>query len=254
MSSSSHVQSVAKAMQLLDCFAEAGRPLSLHELSQRTGWAKSTVHGLLSTMREYSVIEQSSQDGKYCLGIRLFELGNVVSDGWDAVKVAHEFLLDLAYKTNQSVSISALSRGEAVILDQVEPVSAYRVVSEPGTRVPVHCTSQGKLLLSYLSPSERKRILAKRGMQAFTPHTIGTLDEMEQECARIREAGYAIENGEYRIGLRSVAAPVKDVSGEVQYALMVLGMFRSISSDEFEKARGMVVEAAGMISRRLGLK
>lgn len=254
MSTSSHVQSVAKAIQLLDCLSQAGRPLSLQELSQRTGWAKSTVHGLLSTMREYAMIEQSAHDGKYYLGIRLFELGNMVSEGWDVVRVAREFLTDVAYKTNQSVSLSTLSRGETILLDQIEPASAYRVVSEAGTRVPAHCTSHGKVLFSYLSPSERKRILSEHGMQAFTPHTIVSADEMEQECARIREAGYSIENGEYRIGLRSVAAPVRNVGGEVQYAIMVVGMFRSIESVEFEAARARVMEAAESVSRRLGAK
>lgn len=254
MSASSHVQSVAKAMQLLDCMSDAGRPLSLQELSQRTGWAKSTIHGLLSTMREYAVIEQSAQDGKYALGIRLFELGNMVSEGWDVVKVARDYLTDLAYKTNQSVSLSTLSRGETILLDQMEPASAYRVVSEAGTRIPAHCTSPGKVLLSYLSPSERKRILAERGMQAYTPHTITSLEEMEKECASIRQAGYAIENGEFRIGLRSVAAPIRNVSGEVQYAIMVVGMFRSIESEEFLTAKDKVVEAAESISRNLGLK
>lgn len=254
MSSSSQVHSVFKAMQLLDCFAEAQRPLSLMELSTRTGWAKSTIHGLLAAMRDSCVIEQSEKDGKYRLGIRLFELGNLVSSSWDVVGLSRELMQDIAFKTGESVSLSTLSRGSILILDQVEPASSFRVVSEVGSHMPAHCTSQGKLLLSFLTPGERRRILTELGMQAYTPHTIITIEDMEKECAGIREAGYAVEDGEYHIGLRSVSAPIRDVSGTAVYSIGVIGMFRRITSEDFETAKHMVIEAAEAISYRLGAR
>ena len=72
------VHSIEKAIRLLDCFWEADSPLSLHELEQRTGWAKSTIHGLLATMLDSAVVEQNPTDGKYRLGYHLFELGSAV--------------------------------------------------------------------------------------------------------------------------------------------------------------------------------
>ena len=76
------VHSIEKAIRLLDCFWEADSPLSLHELEQRTGWAKSTIHGLLATMLDSAVVEQNPTDGKYRLGYHLFELGSAVRQGW----------------------------------------------------------------------------------------------------------------------------------------------------------------------------
>lgn len=254
MPGSDHVQSVARAMQLLDCLAKARRPLTLRDISQRTGLAKSTVHGILATMRANSVIEQSEDDGRYRLGIRLFEWGSLVSGSWDIIGIARSHLQDIAFRTGASASLSALSRGSVIIIDQVEPSSAFHVVSEVGSGVPLHSTSQGKLHLSFVSAVERRRLLAEHGMMAFTPHTVVTLEAMDQECEKIRRDGFSVEDGEHHIGLRSVSAPIFDISGNVPYAITVVGMFRRTSSDEFRAAERMVVDAAGEISRQLGYR
>ena len=81
-----HVRSVEKAVELLDCFWASGRPMSLTELVSATGWAKSTVHGLLASMTDSAVVEQG-QDGKYRLGYHLFELGSSASGAWNVVVV-----------------------------------------------------------------------------------------------------------------------------------------------------------------------
>ena len=85
------IQSVAKAMQLLDLLAEIQQPMSLAEISQKTGWPKSTVHGLLSTMREFSVIAQDEL-GRYMLGIRLFEYGSTLSSSWTILDIVRPYI------------------------------------------------------------------------------------------------------------------------------------------------------------------
>ena len=90
------------------------------------------------------------------------------------------------------------------------------------------------------------------GMAPFTPHTIVDLATLTEELERIRQWGYAIENGEYKIGLRSVSAPVFDREGQMRYTLTVVGLFRHVTSGEFEEAVDMVCAAAGSLSRELG--
>ncbi len=248
------VQSVRKAMDLLACLAQAKGPLPLGELSRRTGIPKATAHGLLSAMRPSAVVEQSAEDGTYRLGMRLFEYGCVVSRGWNVLEAAAEPMRRVAEETGETISLAALDRGEVLILDCADAHSDLRVVSEKGARLPLHCTSQGKLLLAYLPEAQRKSLLRNCNFAAYTPHGHTESASLEAELPEILARGYAIENGEYRIGLRSVSVPVFDVSGQAVYAVCVVGMFRRINSPELERAVQLLLGAAEQISFGLGYR
>lgn len=252
--SSGQVQSVCKAMELLSCLAQAGGPLSLGELSRRTEIPKATAHGLLSSLLSCAVVEQSAEDGKYRLGVRLFEYGCAVSRGWNVLEAASGPMRRVAEETGESVSLAALDREDVLILDSADAHSNFRVVSEKGTRLPLHCTSQGKLLLAYLPESRRRSLLRTCGFAAYTPHGHTDAASLERELPEILARGYAIENGEYRIGLRSVSAPVFDVNGQAAYAVCVVGMFRRVNSPELERAAQLLLEAAKRISFDLGYR
>ena len=154
------IQSVAKAMKVLDILNAAPASLSLAEISSRTGWPKSTVHGLLSTMREYSVVAQD-EDGCYMLGIRLFEYGCTLSNSWDIVEVAKPFIQHISRTTGQAVFLSILDRGEVITLDRADNKTGLWISAEMGCRLPIHCTSQGKLFLAYMSETDREEILSR---------------------------------------------------------------------------------------------
>ena len=109
------VRSVAKALRLLDLLMEAHQPLTLAALSEQTGWLKSTIHGLLSTMRESAVVDRQS-DGRYCLGVRLFEYGCAVGASWSVSDLAKPHLQHLASVTGQSVFLSMLNRSEVITI------------------------------------------------------------------------------------------------------------------------------------------
>lgn len=248
------VQSVCKAMDLLSCLAQAGGPLTLGELSSRTGMPRATVHGLLAAMRPSAVVEQSPADGRYRLGIRLFEYGCAVSRGWNILEAAAGPMGWVAEETGETVSLAALDRGEVLILDRADAHSNFRVVSEKGSRLPIHCTSQGKLLLAYQPPAQQRQLLRQCDFTPYTPHSHTDTAALEAELAEIRRQGYAIENGELRIGLRSVAAPVFGMDGSVTHAICVVGMFRRINSPELEQAAELLLEAARRISFELGYR
>ena len=249
-----HVQSVVKALALLDCLARQRRPMTLGELSQAADLPKATVHGLLSSLRLGGAVEQSGADGKYQLGVRLFEYGCAVSASWDVVGFSREQMNHLALQTGCSVILSSLQGQEAMVLETAEATGAFRIVSEKGSRVPLHCTSQGKLLLAYLPSGEQRRLLGALDFTAYTPHTITQQQRLEDELERIRQQGCAVEDGEYRVGLRSVAAPIFSVEGQVRWDIGIVGMFRRVSSEEFQQARELVCRAAERISYDMGYR
>lgn len=244
------IQSVAKAMKLLDILAASAGPLSLADISAMTGWPKSTIHGLLSTMRETSVVAQDAE-GRYMLGIRLFEYGCTLSNSWSIIETAKPFIQHVSYHTGEAVFLSILDRGEVITLDRAENRIGLPMSAEMGCRLPVHCTSQGKLFLSYMSEEEQAALLNRTELCAYTQHTITTKEQLQKEFAKIRKQGYAIENGEYKVGLRSVAAPIFDGEGNLRYAIGIIGMFRQLESDRFERAVQVVRETAEKISETL---
>lgn len=244
------IQSVAKAMKLLDILAETPVPLTLAELSIKTGWPKSTVHGLLSTMRESSVIAQDDE-GRYMLGIRLFEYGCTLSSSWTILETAKPYIQHISYHTGEAVFLSIMDRGEIITLDRADNRTGLQTSAEMGCRLPIHCTSQGKLFLAYMNEQDQQNILKKTELREYTNHTITTLPALQKEFVQIRLQGYAIENGEYKKGLRSVAAPIFDRDGKVRYAIGIIGMFRQIESEQFLRAISVVKDTAEKISSSL---
>ena len=245
------ILSVAKAMELLQILSRAGRPLSLKELTDLCGYPKSTVFGLLTTMRLHDVVTQTPE-GKYTLGLRLFEYGRQVERSWDISRVARPYMEHLCQQTGASVMLSVCEGGSVITLDQVETRGGLRVVSDTGSRLPIYCTSQGKVFLAHMSRSGAEALLRGQSLTQFTPHTITDIPALLREAEACRADGYAIENGEYKIGLRSISAPVCTVEGKVRYAVGVIGMFRSVHSDEFHSAVEQVRATAAMISAALG--
>ena len=244
------VQSVAKSMQLLDVLNEADHPVPLAELSAKTGLAKSTIHGLLSTMKEHSVIAQDS-DGNYALGIRLFEYACSLRNTWHILDLARPHIDSISQRTGEAVFLSILDRGDIITLDHADNKRGFSISAEIGRRLPIHCTSEGKLFLAYLPDSEREEILQGNEWKTYTTRTILSRKELDMELLRIRNQGYAVENSEYKIGLRSVSAPVFDSEGCVRYALGFISMNRQIEAKQFEESIQMVLEAAAKISEQL---
>ena len=229
MTDGNTIRSVAKAMELLQLLSDAGEAMTLTAISERAGLPKSTVFGLLTTMRDYDVITQHA-DGKYALGLRLFEYGCRASAFWNISSLARPYLEHLAEATGASAMLSTYENGHIVALDQAEGRDSLRIVSAPGARLPLHCTSQGKIVLACMSESEAATLLARVPLTPYTPHTETDAGALLASLPACREAGFAVENGEYKIGLRSVSAPVFTGGGALKYVVSVLGMFTRTSS------------------------
>ncbi len=248
------VQSIEKAAKLLDCFWHAGHALSLTELVKLTGWAKSTIHGLLSTMVDCAIVEQNPLDGKYRLGYHLFELGSAVHMAWDAVALAKPHLLHLVATQKESAYLARLTFNELLLADCAEPHEGFRVSSEPGTRMPLHCTSQGKAILANRPEAEVRLLLRHQGMKALTPNTITDWDTFQQQLKEVRQTGIALEREEYKLGLQSMAAPIFDSRGECNYAIGIVGLLHPGEQDYYTRTAQALQEAAQAVSHDLGFR
>jgi DNA-binding IclR family transcriptional regulator len=241
-------------MDILELLATEYRGLSLAEVSEKMGWPKTTVYGLLSTLREYEMVEQSPQNGRYSLGKRLFELGSAVARGWDVRQVALPYMRQINEKYGEMVQLGMEAGGQVLYVEKLDSKHMLRIVSEIGGRLPMHCTGLGKVLLAYKSYAEVKRILTSHGMKRMTRRTILTLPEMEKELANVRLKGYATDDREIMDALRCVAVPIKDQDGTVRYAVSVSGLSDSFGGAYLEEVLESLKDAGRKISEELGYR
>ena len=248
------IHSVAKAIRLLDLLAERTKPATLTELYQATGWPKSTIHGLLSTMREAGLIEQTP-NGRYWLGIRLFEYGCAVSNAWDIGSIARPHMQKICAELGESVFLSVFDRAAVVTLAEEESRASLRVVSEVGARLPIHCTSQGKLFLANLSQAECRRLLSISEFKALHAAYADVSEQLQPRASEDPRAGLCCgKRGTARSGCARFPRRCADASGEVRYAVGVVGMFRQVYSEDFLLATRLVCEAGSAISRAIGYR
>jgi IclR family transcriptional regulator, KDG regulon repressor len=254
METNSRIQSVARALAILDTLAEARGELALHEIAERLALAKSTAHGLISTLRDFGYVEQNVFTAKYKLGLRLFEVGSVVALGWDVRSVAAPYIQRLVEEMRETVHLVILDKYEVLYIDKRETSESLRIASQVGMRLPAHCTGVGKVLMAHLTPEERREIIAVKGLPRYTRNTLTDADALEAELCRVREQGYSIDNQEIMDSLRCVAAPIRDQSGNVISAISLSGPVSRMQGQRFQTAVKLVTKTAAEISASLGYR
>ncbi len=254
MESECKIQSVARALTIVDTLAEVRGELALNEIATRLSLAKSTVHGLISTLKDFGYIEQSEFTGKYRLGIRFFEIGHIVAQGWEVRKVAAPYIQKLLEQLFETVHLAVLDKLEVLYIDKRESGESLRIVSQVGMRLPAHCTGVGKVLMAHLSPEQRAELINKKGLPRLTKNTLTDVETLENELTRIRMQGFAVDNEEIMESLRCVAAPIRDQTGMVVSAISISGPVSRLRGERFEKAISRVTETAEEISAGLGYR
>jgi IclR family transcriptional regulator, KDG regulon repressor len=239
---------------ILDALAACDEDLSLFELSARLDLHKSTIHRLLMVLERHHLVERRAQNGKYGLGLKLFELGTKAFARLGLGERAHPFLERLAAETGETAHLCTLDDGEVIYLEKVEPSRSVRVPSSVGQRNPAHCTAVGKALLAFLPQSEVDALIRRRGLKAYTRHTITGTAPLKRELGAIRNRGYAIDDEEIEEGLRCIGAPVRDHSGRVVASMSIAGPAFRLTRAKTPGAARLVTKVADQLSAELGYR
>jgi len=245
------LSSVANALRLTKAFSEQEYEMGISALAARLGLAKSTVHRLATTLVEYDMLEQNRETGKYRLGLAFFELGTLVRRKMDTATEAQGEIHALADSSGETVQLAILDHLTVLYIRIRESRQAVRLSSGLGSRAPAHCTGVGKALLAF-QPAEVVQQVIDAGLKRHTVNTITEPDALRAELASIRGRGYAIDDEEIEVGLRCVAAPIRDHSGQVVAAISVAAPVQRMSKKTVQTTIPSVVAAAENISRRLG--
>ena len=239
------------SLRLLKAFSDEDAEIGISALAQRLGLGQSTVHRLASTLIGADMLEQNPETGRYRLGLALLELGALVRRNMDVSNEAKPYLRMLRETTGETVHLAILDHASVFYVTKLESKQAIRMSSEVGARAPVHCTGEGKALLAF-QPEDFVEQVIGHGLQERTSHTITDPRALRRDLAAIRARGYAIDNEESELGLRSVAAPIQSESGAVIASLSIAGPAHRISKKTLVSHAREVVKAADAISQRLG--
>jgi IclR family acetate operon transcriptional repressor len=203
------VQSVTRALALLDIVEAAGGVLGISEMANQSSLPVGTTHRLAHTLVASGYLRQLP-DRRYCLASRLITLGTSANAliGMRARPV----LRDLTDRTGESANLAVLSANSAEYVAQVPGFHSMRTFTEVGRRVPLHSTGVGKALLSMLSNHQVRHILKTSDLTSYTPTTITRMDALLDDIESIRTQGYALDDGEMEIGVRCVAVPLRAAS------------------------------------------
>ncbi|HYV01798.1 MAG TPA: IclR family transcriptional regulator [Actinomycetota bacterium] len=242
---------MARALGILEELAGSTDELGVTELGRRLGVHKATASRLLATLAEHGLVERNPVSDRYRLGFGLVRLAAVVSAGLDLVRQARPVLEWLAQETGETVNLAVLDADQVIHLDQVSAAGPIVTVSWVGRRTPLHCTSNGKVLLAHLPKRDRLRLLPRR-LERLTPSTITDRELLLAQLLEVEVRGSAYTLEELEVGLNAVAAPIRDSTGAVVAAVSVSGPAYRLSRARIPEFARAVREAGDEISARLG--
>lgn len=251
------VQSVTRALSLLEILARESSAISISELSKISGLKLTTVHRLLNTLMAKGFVEQDIETLHYKLGIKAFEIGNAALAALDLRTVSRPYLKELTEKINETTNLAILDGPEVVYIDQVESTNIVivKMFARMGSRGPAYCTGTGKVLLAGLSTEELRERMAKVDFVKFTDHTITDIDQLINVLHTIRHNGYALDFSERDEGVTCVAAPVRNHEGRWVAAISVSGPVQRMTEQRItEEILPAVLDAAKGISMKLGYR
>jgi IclR family transcriptional regulator, acetate operon repressor len=246
------IQSVARALTLLETIAEMGGETTLSRLASRTGLNISTCHHLLATMAQHGFVSKGVGRRGYALGARILYLSHVCLQV-DLPQRAQSALDRINQATGETVHLAALQGDELVTVMKREARHAVRVdAGAIGTANAAHATATGKSMLAWLPEHEIRRIVAAHGMTRFTPNTITEPDALLEALRHVRRNGFATDREEFRPGVVCVGAAIRDQSGAVVGSISASTPSMRASDDHLGPMRDEVVMAAKTLSAELG--
>ena len=246
------VQSLDRGLAVIRAFGAERPELTLSDVARTTGLTRAAARRFLHTLVELGYVRS---DGRlFTLRPKILELGYAYLSSLSLPEIALPHLEQLVERVHESSSVSVLDGDEVVYVARVPTKRIMTVSISVGTRFPAYATSMGRVLLAWRSADWLDGYLASAKLRALTPHTIAEPQALRAEFAAVRERGWALVDQELEEGLRSVAAPIRDQSGQVVAAINVA---TNVSRHQPEELIGRIVPelvaTAGLIEQDLAL-
>ena len=249
---SDQVQSLVRALTILNRLAAADEGVTLTEIGQQVGLSPSTAHRLLTTLEQERYVQFDAERKLWAIGVQAFVSGTAFLKTRSLVAAARPHMRALMEESEETVNLAVEDQYEAIYLSQVECRQMMRAFARPGGRVPLHCSSVGKALLSAMSDKELSKVLHQRGLPKVTVKTITTTTALRENLGAARASGYAIDDEEHAVGLRCIASVIFNESSEAVAAVSLSGPMARIPDERIPLLGDLVRRKADAITSQLG--
>ena len=246
------VQSVDRAMSLLDALGEDEEGYRLTDLAIRTGLSPSTAHRLLTTLEQRRFVEFDPSDNMWHVGRQTFAVGSAFIRRRNFVAPALPYLRRLRDLTHETANLGVADDGEVIVLTQVESREIMRAITRVGGRAPMVTSGIGKAILATYSDEDVVAIIQRHGMKRLTPKSVVRAGELRAALEAVRRDGYAVDDQEFLMGLRCVAAVVYNDQAEALAAISVSGLASRVPSERVPELGRLVREVAQELTLALG--
>jgi IclR family acetate operon transcriptional repressor len=246
------VQSVDRAMSLLDALGEDEEGYRLTDLAIRTGLSPSTAHRLLTTLEQRRFVEFDPSDNIWHVGRQTFAVGSAFIRRRNFVAPALPYLRRLRDLTHETANLGVADDGEVIVLTQVESREIMRAITRVGGRAPMVTSGIGKAILATYSDEDVVAIIQRHGMKRLTPKSVVRAGELRAALEAVRRDGYAVDDQEFLMGLRCVAAVVYNDQAEALAAISVSGLASRVPSERVPELGRLVREVAQELTLALG--
>jgi DNA-binding IclR family transcriptional regulator len=210
-----YIELVGKLVRVADTLHTEPAGLSLQELSNRTGFAKSSLHRMLHSMRRHGLIEQDGTGGRYRLGLQILVLASGLTSRVELTKMARSYLRELVDRFGENSYLAVLRGGRGVFVEVEEAPGDLRLTGPVGEIVHFHATAAGKCMAAWLGDAERAFLLSHTRYPALTARSNTDAKSIARDWDRVRRRGFAINDEETISGAISLAAPLFDSRGNV---------------------------------------
>ncbi|WP_040205993.1 IclR family transcriptional regulator [Neobacillus jeddahensis] len=227
----SNVQSLERALTILNKLSEYPDGIQITRLSEQVGLTKGTLHRLLATLASMNYVVKDEETDKYKLGLQVLFLSRNLLNNSNIVTIAKPFLEKLSQEVNETVHLCIEDRGEVIYIDKIESTQTIRMYSRIGSRAPMYCTAVGKILLSGMEQNKFDELVSSFEFIPKTPTTIISKEEFLQEIERVKSQGYALDNAENEAVLMCIAAPIYDHKGKIIASFSISGPNNRVTID-----------------------
>ncbi|XUM21868.1 IclR family transcriptional regulator [Bradyrhizobium oligotrophicum S58] len=246
------VQSVGRALQILEILAEDDEGYRLSDLAVRAGLSTSTVHRLLTTLEKRRFVQFDRMESKWHVGAQSFAVGATFTRRRNFVALAIPYLRRLRDQSRETANLAVVDDESLMVLMRLESREIMRSLTKVGGRLAMVASGMGKAVLATYSDDDVNGIIHRQGMPRLTEKSIIRASDLFRELETIRRQGYAVDDEEARLGLRCIAAVVHDSCREPLAAISVSGLASRLTEERVPVVGGMVRDIAAELSAALG--
>jgi IclR family transcriptional regulator, KDG regulon repressor len=240
------IPNLGRACHVLKLFAGSAETLSSSEVAQRLDLPRTTALRILLTFCEEGFLARVGTG--YRAGTELDRLGMLVREAAPLRERAVSVLRDLSIATGETAHLAVLSGDQSLIVEVCDSPNPVRAASRPGTLAEIHCSATGKVFLAFALSDQQRAALGGRALVSRTPHTLVSKAALLRECQEIVRRGYAVDNEEYHLGVRCLAAPVWDIAGDVVAAIGITASSLYFTKKRIPSMARQVLGAAAALS------